>query len=166
MHIQSVPVPIAATRPIGTRSLDESYMISATWPPIAPLTFGLAIHSIAVPNANAASMPTSAILRIPAVTIPAGLFTWRCGWLWRTACHTGRPPGTYGETIGFSFPGLPSKTGLKRREKKAEQRIAADYLDGVLADFSGYIAADELYDGPFCVLSIGRKKGGQEPLFG
>jgi hypothetical protein len=24
----------------------------------------------------------------------------------------------------------------------------------VLADFSGYIAADELYDGPFCVLSI------------
>jgi hypothetical protein len=28
------------------------------------------------------------------------------------------------------------------------------YLDGALADFSGYIAADELYDGPFCVLSI------------
>jgi hypothetical protein len=24
----------------------------------------------------------------------------------------------------------------------------------VLADFSGYIAADELYDGPFCILSI------------
>lgn len=30
----------------------------------------------------------------------------------------------------------------------------ADYLDWGLADFSGYIAADELYDGPFCVLSI------------
>ena len=30
----------------------------------------------------------------------------------------------------------------------------ADYLDWALADFSGYIAADELYDGPFCVLSI------------
>jgi hypothetical protein len=29
-----------------------------------------------------------------------------------------------------------------------------DYLDQALADFSGYIAADELYDGPFCVLSI------------
>jgi len=27
-------------------------------------------------------------------------------------------------------------------------------LDRVLADFSGYIAADELYDGPYCVLSI------------
>ncbi len=28
------------------------------------------------------------------------------------------------------------------------------YLDWALEDFSGYIAADELYDGPFCVLSI------------
>src|SRR5580704_17130570 len=28
------------------------------------------------------------------------------------------------------------------------------YLDWGLADFSGFIAADELYDGPFCVLSI------------
>lgn len=28
------------------------------------------------------------------------------------------------------------------------------YLDWGLADFSGYIAADELYDGPFCVLFI------------
>jgi hypothetical protein len=29
----------------------------------------------------------------------------------------------------------------------------AGYLDWALADFSGYIAVDELYDGPFCVLS-------------
>ena len=27
-------------------------------------------------------------------------------------------------------------------------------MDAALDDFSGYIAADELYDGPFCVLSI------------
>lgn len=32
--------------------------------------------------------------------------------------------------------------------------MGASYLDWALADFSGYIAADELYDGPFCVLSI------------
>lgn len=38
--------------------------------------------------------------------------------------------------------------------KKAEARIDADYLDWALGDFSGYIAADELYDGPYCVLSI------------
>jgi hypothetical protein len=28
-----------------------------------------------------------------------------------------------------------------------------DFLDWVLADFSGYVAADEPYDGPFCMLS-------------
>ena len=28
------------------------------------------------------------------------------------------------------------------------------YLDWALGDFSGYVAIDELYDGPFCVLSI------------
>jgi hypothetical protein len=28
-----------------------------------------------------------------------------------------------------------------------------DFLDWALADFSGYVAADALYDGPFCILS-------------
>jgi hypothetical protein len=28
-----------------------------------------------------------------------------------------------------------------------------DFLDWALADFAGYVAADELYDGPFCMLS-------------
>jgi hypothetical protein len=28
------------------------------------------------------------------------------------------------------------------------------YLDEVLSDFSGYVAADEIYDGPFCILFI------------
>jgi hypothetical protein len=28
-----------------------------------------------------------------------------------------------------------------------------DFLDWALADFSGYVAVDELYDGPFCILS-------------
>jgi hypothetical protein len=27
-----------------------------------------------------------------------------------------------------------------------------EFLDWALADFSGYVAADELYDGPFCML--------------
>ena len=43
---------------------------------------------------------------------------------------------------------------MKQRGEKSQRRITTEYLDGVLADFSGYIAADELYDGPFCVLSI------------
>jgi hypothetical protein len=28
------------------------------------------------------------------------------------------------------------------------------YLDKALVDFSGYLAIDEVYDGPFCILSI------------
>ena len=39
------------------------------------------------------------------------------------------------------------------RGKKAAASITEAYLDQTLADFSGSIAADELYDGPFCILS-------------
>lgn len=48
----------------------------------------------------------------------------------------------------------PSRTGWRPGEKKAASQIETTYLDWALSDFSGYIAADELYDGPFCVLSI------------
>jgi hypothetical protein len=47
-----------------------------------------------------------------------------------------------------------SRTGSRRREKKSRKEIEEKYLDDALAVFSGYIAIDELYDGPFCVLSI------------
>ena len=66
-----------------------------------------------------------------------------------------RPPvGTSGATIGSSSPSPPSRTGSRPGGKKAADRVGADYLDWALDGFSGYIAADELYDGPFCVLSI------------
>ena len=52
------------------------------------------------------------------------------------------------------FRGVLFKTGLRRREKKAEVTVKTDYLDQALSEFSGYIAADELYDGPFCVLFV------------
>jgi len=48
----------------------------------------------------------------------------------------------------------PSKTGWSKRGKKARDTWETEYLNWALADFSGYLAADELYDGPFCVLSI------------
>jgi hypothetical protein len=38
--------------------------------------------------------------------------------------------------------------------KKAARQTRTEHLDWALSDFSGYIAADELYDGPFCILSI------------
>jgi hypothetical protein len=47
-----------------------------------------------------------------------------------------------------------SRTGSRPGGEKAARRIDTEHLDWALADFSGYIAADELYDGPFCVLSI------------
>jgi hypothetical protein len=48
----------------------------------------------------------------------------------------------------------PSRTGWKPGEKKAAAKIDTEYLDWALAEFSDYIAIDELYDGPFCVLSL------------
>jgi Transposase len=47
-----------------------------------------------------------------------------------------------------------SRTGSRPGGKKAARRIDPDHLDWALSDFSGCIAADELYDGPFCILSI------------
>jgi len=62
--------------------------------------------------------------------------------------------GRCGATTGSSSPLPPSRIGWKRGGKKISARVETDYLDWALADFSGYLTADELYDGPFCVLSI------------
>ena len=43
---------------------------------------------------------------------------------------------------------------MRRGGKKAQARLDTDFLDWALATFSGYVAADELYDGPFCILSV------------
>src|SRR6266849_9831858 len=69
------------------------------------------------------------------------------------ACPTARRVGISGETTVSSCPLPRSKTGLRQGEKKAQARMDTDFLDWALADFSGYVAADELYDGPFCILS-------------
>jgi len=70
------------------------------------------------------------------------------------ACRTGRRAGTSGAITASSSPGPPSRTGSRPGGKKAAGRIEADYLARGLEDFSGYIAVDGLYDGPFCVLSL------------
>src|SRR6266480_203243 len=72
----------------------------------------------------------------------------------KMACPTERPVGTCGVTTASSCPTPPSKTGLRRLGKKKVESISTTYLDEALANFSGYLAIDELYDGPFCVLSI------------
>ena len=47
----------------------------------------------------------------------------------------------------------PFRTGSRLGGKKAQARMDTDFLHWALADFSGYVAADELYEGPFCILS-------------
>src|SRR5262245_24296194 len=69
------------------------------------------------------------------------------------ACPTGQQVGTSGETIVSLFLLRRSRTGSRLGGKKAQGRMDTDFLDWALADFSGYVAADELYDGPFCILS-------------
>ena len=99
-------------------------------------------------------MQTWRIWPYPEAIIPIEWSVWQYGWSWKMAYHTARHRGIYGVTIGYLFPGLRFKTGLKQREKKAEATITTEYIDQALSNFSGYIAADELYDGPFCVLFI------------
>src|SRR5947207_9870973 len=69
------------------------------------------------------------------------------------ACPTGPPAGTCGVTTGCLSPLRPFRTGWRLGEKKAQARMDTDFLDWALADFSSSVAADELYDGPFCILS-------------
>src|SRR5262249_29000170 len=66
---------------------------------------------------------------------------------------TGLRVGTSGATTASLSLVPRSRTGLRPGGKKAQARMATDFLDWALADFSGYVAADELYDGPFCILS-------------
>ena len=83
-----------------------------------------------------------------------GSLPWRCGSSWKTVCPTARPVGNSGAIIASLSPLPRSRIGSRRGEKKASEKWERDYLDWALHDFSGYLAADELYDGPFCVLSI------------
>jgi hypothetical protein len=54
-----------------------------------------------------------------------------------------------------SFHSPRFKTGSRRRGKKTYSQIETDvYFDRAFENFSGYIAVDEVYDGPFCILVI------------
>src|SRR5262245_17888161 len=48
----------------------------------------------------------------------------------------------------------PFRTGSRWLGGKKVDSIATTYLDAALADFSGYLAVDEVYDDPFCILSV------------
>jgi len=108
----------------------------------------------AAPDAIITSTRIWTIWPCPKAIIRTGWSHWRSDLSLKMVCRTDRHHGTYGEIIECLCLGLQFKTGLKQRGKKAEAKIKTEYIDGALFDFSGYIAADELYDGPFCVLFI------------
>ena len=87
-------------------------------------------------------------------TTPTGSSLCPYAWWRRTGYPIGRPPGICGVTTASLFPTPRSRTGSRGGEKKTPTSGGeASHLDWALADFSGYLAVDELYDGPFCVLS-------------
>jgi hypothetical protein len=57
-------------------------------------------------------------------------------------------------TTASSSPTPPSRTGSRPPGEKTLGTLSGSYLDEALADFSGYLAIDEVYDGPFCILSV------------
>ncbi len=119
-----------------------------------PATSASPIPSTTALGAAASSPPTCPTWPRPRPATPTGSWPWPSAWWWRTAYPIRPPVGISGATTASSSPSPPSRTGWRPGGKKAADRIRADYLDWALDGFSGYIAADELYDGPFCVLSI------------
>ena len=75
-------------------------------------------------------------------------------WSPKMVCPTKPPVGNCGVTTESSSPTPPSRTGSRRLGKKKVASLSTIYLDEALADFSGYLAIDEVYDGPFCILSV------------
>jgi len=148
-RVQNVAIAPLGLEPSGERCMILEILVAQD----------LATFSWCIPNTVAANVtPIAAPIRknwpCAIATTPIAWLIWPFVWSWRTDCLTDQPPGTYGETTWCSCLGALSGTGWRRREKKAEQIIEKQYLERVLVNFSGYIAADELYDGPFCVLSI------------
>jgi hypothetical protein len=148
-HVQS-----ASIVPIGIAAQSGCCMTWETWSRIARVIFILPTPSIIAPNVTFTSTPTCRTWPYRKATIRTAWWRWRSDSWPKTACLTRPPVGISGATTACLFPGPPFRTGSRPGGKKAEARIEADYLDWALADFSGYIAADELYDGPYCVLSI------------
>jgi len=152
--INGVPARCANTVHTDSEPLAEPCTIWETRLPASRVISFSRIRHTAVRNATITSTPTCVIWLYPKAIIPIGLFQWRCDWLSRMDYRTGQHRGTCGETTEYLYHGRQFKTGLRRRGKKAEVNIKTDYIDRALSEFSGYITADELYDGPFCVLFI------------
>src|SRR6185437_12838472 len=148
------PVRTAVSPALGIGSSPAPCMTWATRWVGGPALSASPTPSTTAPDAAATLPPTCPTWPRPRPATPIGSWPWPSGWWWRTAYPIRSPVGISGATTASSSPSPPSRIGWRPGGKKAADRIGADYLDWALDGFSGYIAADELYDGPFCVLSI------------
>jgi len=152
---KNVPVPTANAPPPGIIFAIDHFIISAILTPDGPSILCCNIPFIIVASVtNTSTLIAQTLLRpnpitpMPSLNSPFVSSS-------MTDCPTGKPVGISGEITEFSFPTPPSKTGLRRRGKKTYSKIESDdYLDWAFENFSGYIAVDEVYDGPFCILSV------------
>ena len=119
--------------------------------PLIWLSLSRAIAASAVATASPAISPTwlcpTACTRAASSNGPSVLSS-------KMACPTATPVGTSGVTTASSSLGPRSRTGSRPLGKKKAESISSTYLDEALADFSGYLTIDEVYDGPFCILSV------------
>jgi hypothetical protein len=129
-------------------------MIWVTRVRVVPSIWSSVTPSITAAPAITTSLSSCLTWPGPSAITPAASRTWLSDWLLRTVCLTKAPVGTSGATSASSFPSPPSRTGSKRLAKKKWDTLQTDYLDEALADFSGYLAIDEVYDGSFCILSV------------
>src|SRR5215210_28078 len=155
----------AATTPAGAAPSVVVALAGGMWPP-GPFTISAtpgavgrstsmsATPRIAARPVGAASPLTSPIWPHPRPITPIGCNRRPCAWWWRTAYPIAWPVGTCGATTASLSLGPPSRIGSRPQGKKSRVVVETDYLDRALVHFSGYLAADELYDGPFCVLSL------------
>src|SRR5262249_25973491 len=126
----------------------------ATPSPDDPVISSSSTPSITAPAVASTSTPTGATGPHPAAIIPDASSSWPSGWSSRTAYPIAPPVGPSGAITACLSPTPRSRTGSRPGGKKAARPIDTAYLDWALSNFSGFIAADELYDGPFCILSI------------
>jgi len=155
----------AATTPADTALSVAIVLAAGAWPPgwcmtsVTPGAAGRSTSMSATPRiaarpVNAASPPTCPTWPRSRAITPIGCSRPPCAWWWRTASPTAWPVGICGATTASLSPGPPSRIGSRPRGKKNRAAVATDYLERALTSFSGYLAADELYDGPFWVLCL------------
>jgi Transposase len=129
-------------------------MTSVMLGPTAPLTWWSLSPDIAASAVAVASPLIFPTWPCPTASTRVAFSNGPSVWSPKMACPTKPPVGTCGVSTASSSPTPPSRTGSRRLGKKKLATLTTTYLDEALVEFSSYLAIDEVYDGPFCILSV------------